>query len=84
MGASSSKHRDGSSRGERGSGGQLFVSLRMENWNNSELIPHVYGSVPIIGSWDSSKAVLFSLLRFTSLLTVSYDSSLMLLCFEFC
>lgn len=82
MGTGSSKHwDDGSSGGERDSGGQLYVSLRMENWNNSELIPHIYGSVPIIGSWDSSKAVLFlifSLLRFISLLTVSYDPSLML------
>ncbi|XP_078159910.1 6-phosphofructo-2-kinase/fructose-2,6-bisphosphatase-like isoform X1 [Carex rostrata] len=55
MGTGSSKHRDGSNGEELG--GQLYVSLRMENWNNSELIPHVYGSVPIIGSWNSSKAL---------------------------
>lgn len=67
MGTGNSKHRDDSDGEERDSSGQLYVSLRMENWNNSELIPHVYGSVPIIGSWDSSKAVLFSLLRFISL-----------------
>ncbi|KAJ1699034.1 hypothetical protein LUZ63_007546 [Rhynchospora breviuscula] len=51
MGTSSSKHSDGSN------GGQMYVSLRLENWNNAELVPHVYGSVPIIGSWDSSKAL---------------------------
>jgi 6-phosphofructo-2-kinase/fructose-2,6-biphosphatase len=57
MGTGSSKHWDGCNGEKRGSGGQLYVSLRMENWNNSELIPHIYGSVPIIGSWDSSKAL---------------------------
>ena len=25
------------------------------------LLPHVYGSVPLVGSWDSSKAVILSL-----------------------
>ncbi|CAN1180239.1 FKFBP [Linum perenne] len=39
-------------------GGQLFVSLKMENFNpNGEIIPHVYGSASIIGSWDPSKAM---------------------------
>ena len=46
-------------------GGQLYVSLKMENYKlKGELIPHVYGSVPLIGSWDSSKAVNHSLLVF--------------------
>ena len=39
-------------------GGQLYVSLQMDCINhNRELIPHVYGSVPLIGHWDPSKAV---------------------------
>ncbi|XP_043725023.1 6-phosphofructo-2-kinase/fructose-2,6-bisphosphatase-like isoform X2 [Telopea speciosissima] len=40
------------------SGGQLYVSLRMENYKcKGDLIPHVYGSVPLVGSWDPSKAL---------------------------
>jgi 6-phosphofructo-2-kinase/fructose-2,6-biphosphatase len=40
-------------------GGQLYVSLKMENYKRKgDLIPHVYGSVPLVGSWDSSKAVI--------------------------
>ncbi|XP_031271770.1 6-phosphofructo-2-kinase/fructose-2,6-bisphosphatase isoform X2 [Pistacia vera] len=39
-------------------GGQLYVSLKMENYKlKGELIPHVYGSVPLVGSWDASKAL---------------------------
>ncbi|KAG0478609.1 hypothetical protein HPP92_013328 [Vanilla planifolia] len=39
-------------------GGQLYVSLKMENFKiRGELIPHVFGSVPIIGSWDPSRAL---------------------------
>lgn len=39
-------------------GGQLYVSLKMENYKRKgDLIPHVYGSVPLVGSWDSSKAL---------------------------
>ncbi|KAI8013823.1 6-phosphofructo-2-kinase/fructose-2,6-bisphosphatase [Camellia lanceoleosa] len=39
-------------------GGQLYVSLKMMNYKlNGDLIPHVYGSVPLVGSWDSSKAL---------------------------
>ncbi|KAK6935702.1 6-phosphofructo-2-kinase [Dillenia turbinata] len=40
-------------------GGQLYVSLKMENNKKlkGELIPHVFGSVPLVGSWDSSKAL---------------------------
>ncbi|KAK4355973.1 hypothetical protein RND71_024944 [Anisodus tanguticus] len=59
MGAGSSRHPDSSSHGEDHGGGQLYVSLKMENYKlKGELIPHVYGSVPLIGSWDSSKALL--------------------------
>lgn len=40
-------------------GGQLYVSLKMENYKRKgDLIPHVYGSVPLVGSWDASKAVI--------------------------
>ncbi|CAI0399984.1 unnamed protein product [Linum tenue] len=39
-------------------GGQLYVSLKMENYKlNGEIIPHVYGSVPLVGSWDPFKAL---------------------------
>ncbi|KAH8519942.1 hypothetical protein Peur_001719 [Populus x canadensis] len=65
MGTGMSKDADGSSHGsEEGeenldhAGGQLYVSLKMENLKlKGELIPHVYGSVPLVGSWDSSKAL---------------------------
>uniref|UniRef100_A0A6N2LW23 CBM20 domain-containing protein n=1 Tax=Salix viminalis TaxID=40686 RepID=A0A6N2LW23_SALVM len=65
MGTGLSKDADGGSHGrEEGednldhAGGQLYVSLKMENFKlNGELIPHVYGSVPLVGSWDSSKAL---------------------------
>ncbi|KAI9388511.1 hypothetical protein POPTR_009G073800v4 [Populus trichocarpa] len=64
MGTGLSKDADGSSHGNEGeenpdhAGGQLYVSLKMENYRlKAELIPHVYGSVPLVGSWDSSKAL---------------------------
>ncbi|XP_047319534.1 6-phosphofructo-2-kinase/fructose-2,6-bisphosphatase [Impatiens glandulifera] len=39
-------------------GGQLYVSLKMENYKlKGEVVPHVYGSVPLVGSWDCSKAL---------------------------
>lgn len=47
---------------EEEEGVQLYVSLKLENYRQvGDLIPHVYGSVPIVGSWDSSKAVLAAL-----------------------
>lgn len=55
MGTSASKNSDSSHGGRDG---QLYVSLKMENFNiRGDLIPHVYGSAPITGSWDSAKAV---------------------------
>ncbi|PIN25454.1 Fructose-6-phosphate 2-kinase/fructose-2,6-biphosphatase [Handroanthus impetiginosus] len=62
MGTGASKNPDGGSHGgeerEDQAGGQLYISLRMENYKNvGELTPHVYGSVPLVGSWDSSKAL---------------------------
>lgn len=57
MGTSASKNPD-SSHGGREGGGQLYVSLKMENFKiRGDLVPYVYGSGTIIGSWDSSKAV---------------------------
>ncbi|XP_062230852.1 6-phosphofructo-2-kinase/fructose-2,6-bisphosphatase-like isoform X2 [Phragmites australis] len=39
-------------------GAQLYVSLKMENARISgDLVPHVCGSEPIIGSWDPSHAL---------------------------
>ncbi|XP_075493496.1 6-phosphofructo-2-kinase/fructose-2,6-bisphosphatase [Primulina tabacum] len=63
MGTGVSKNSDdssahGSEEREDQGGGQLFVSLKMENYKlKGELIPHVYGSVPLVGSWDPSKAL---------------------------
>lgn len=72
MGTSTSKNPDSSSHGgeEREesldhAGGQLYVSLKMENYRlKGELIPHVYGSVPLVGSWDCSKAVTSFIISF--------------------
>lgn len=67
MGTGTSRDTDGGSQCGDGreeeenldqGGGQLYVSLKMENYKlKGELIPHVYGSVPLVGSWDSSKAL---------------------------
>lgn len=63
MGGRSSKHTDGSSGdlGEDGDGDggrQLYVSLKIENMDaKDDLVPHVFGSIPIIGSWDSTRAL---------------------------
>lgn len=61
MGTISSKNQDSSSNGLRDAAGDgvFYVSLKMENPKIAgDLIPHVFGSLPIIGSWDSSKAVI--------------------------
>ncbi|KAF8010599.1 hypothetical protein BT93_J1287 [Corymbia citriodora subsp. variegata] len=59
MGTGSSKNADGGLHGsEEREDQQLYVSLKMEKYKlKGELIPHVYGSVPLVGSWDSSKAL---------------------------
>ncbi|GMH12546.1 hypothetical protein Nepgr_014387 [Nepenthes gracilis] len=62
MGTGASKNSDSSSHGgeegEDNAGGQLYISLKMENQNlQGELIPHVFGSASLVGSWDSSKAL---------------------------
>ncbi|KAJ0244882.1 hypothetical protein HA466_0184070 [Hirschfeldia incana] len=63
MGSGASKNteeeEDDGSNGSGGrGGGQLYVSLKMENSKaQGELTPHIYGSVPLIGSWDPSKAL---------------------------
>lgn len=75
MGTGSSKQTDGNSEETKDrtdddddqAGGQLYVSLKMENLKlTTHLVPHVYGSVPLVGSWDSSKAVIFITLMFFS------------------
>ncbi|KAE8797786.1 6-phosphofructo-2-kinase/fructose-2,6-bisphosphatase [Hordeum vulgare] len=39
-------------------GAQLYVSLKMENARIiGDLVPHVYGSEPIIGSWEPARAL---------------------------
>lgn len=47
--------------GEDLSGYQLLVALKMNKLDNQplplDLVPHVVGSLPIIGSWDETKAV---------------------------
>lgn len=66
MGTGASRNTDGDgSNGDDGkegildhAGGQFYVSLKMEKIKlKGDLIPHVYGSVPLVGSWDSSKAL---------------------------
>ena len=59
MGSGASKNTEEEDDGSNGGGGgQLYVSLKMESSKvQGELTPHVYGSVPVIGSWDPSKAV---------------------------
>lgn len=53
-------------------GALLYVSLKMENPNPNpnptlagELLPHVYGSFPLVSSWDPSKAVILILTHFS-------------------
>ncbi|KAG6629056.1 6-phosphofructo-2-kinase/fructose-2,6-bisphosphatase-like [Carya illinoinensis] len=66
MGTGASKSTDGAFHGGEEepeenldqAGGQLYVSLKMENYKRKgDLTPHVYGSIPLVGSWDSSKAL---------------------------
>ncbi|KAK4275137.1 hypothetical protein QN277_018271 [Acacia crassicarpa] len=65
MGTGTSKGTDDGSHGseeDRDSleqaGKQLYVSLKMENRKlTGDLVPHIYGSVPLVGSWDPSKAL---------------------------
>ena len=86
-----SKDADGSSHGSEGeenldhAGDQLYVSLKMENYRlKAELIPHVYGSVPLVGSWDSSKAVIISIHYFffykKKSVTISFLASHLIVC----
>lgn len=47
--------------GAEHSGGQLFVALRLEKPDGLPMlldaVPHVTGSMPIVGLWDPAKAV---------------------------
>jgi len=70
MGAGGSKASDnclenaGEEEGLENAGGQLYVSLKMEfSKINRDLIPHVYGSAPLVGSWDPDKAVSYRIPR---------------------
>lgn len=58
MGTGSSTNSDNTFHDCDQEGGQLYISLKMENYKvKHDLIPHVYGSVPLVGSWDTTKAV---------------------------
>ncbi|WOG89073.1 hypothetical protein DCAR_0208309 [Daucus carota subsp. sativus] len=62
MGTGSSTNSDNTlldcDQGDDREGGQLYISLKMENYKvKHDLIPHVYGSVPLVGSWDTTKAL---------------------------
>ncbi|KAJ4895399.1 hypothetical protein Rs2_22193 [Raphanus sativus] len=58
MGSGASKNNEDEEDGSNGGGGQLYVSLKMDNSKvEGELTPHVYGSVPLVGSWDPSNAL---------------------------
>nr|GMD61234.1 6-phosphofructo-2-kinase/fructose-2,6-bisphosphatase isoform X1 [Ipomoea batatas] len=64
MGTGSSKNlasiSDGGENREDQGGSMLYVSLKIEDFKlkfKTDLIPHVFGSAPLAGSWDSSKAL---------------------------
>ncbi|XP_058198817.1 6-phosphofructo-2-kinase/fructose-2,6-bisphosphatase isoform X1 [Rhododendron vialii] len=69
MGTGASRNPDSSSHGgeeregenlDQAGGGQLYVSLKMVNYKlqaADDVSPHVYGSAPLVGSWDPSKAL---------------------------
>ncbi|KAF5821683.1 putative 6-phosphofructo-2-kinase, Fructose-2,6-bisphosphate 2-phosphatase [Helianthus annuus] len=61
MGTGSSINLDSDTTSHTGNddaGGQLYVSLKMEDYTpKGDLFPHVFGSVPLVGSWDPSKAL---------------------------
>ncbi len=50
-----------SRNGTEKSGGQLFVALKLHKAEGQlmplDAVPHVTGSMPIVGLWDPSKAV---------------------------
>ena len=54
--------------GTENSGGQLFVVLKLEKPDGQPMpldaVPHVAGSMPIVGMWDSAKAVSVMLMCF--------------------
>nr|GMD64360.1 6-phosphofructo-2-kinase/fructose-2,6-bisphosphatase isoform X1 [Ipomoea batatas] len=64
MGTGSSKNlasiSDGGENREDQGGSMMYVSLKIEDFKlkfKTDLIPHVFGSAPLAGSWDSSKAL---------------------------
>ncbi|EPS65373.1 hypothetical protein M569_09404 [Genlisea aurea] len=55
MGTAASRNSHGEEEIE--DGGQLYVSLKIENCRLSgELVPHIYGSASLVGAWDPSRA----------------------------
>lgn len=50
-----------SGNGAEHNGGQLFVSLKLHKSDGQPLafnaVPHITGSLPIVGLWDPAKAV---------------------------
>ncbi|KAG2324019.1 hypothetical protein Bca52824_006747 [Brassica carinata] len=77
MGSGASKTTEEEDDGSNGGGGgQLYVSLKMENSKvQGKLTPHIYGFVPMIGSWDPSKAVSIETLDFKFLLKPKYRNT---------
>ncbi|KAL9243896.1 hypothetical protein vseg_017733 [Gypsophila vaccaria] len=58
MGTATSKNSDDDEGDSNSVGKQLFVSLKMQNYLlKAHFIPHVFGSAPLVGSWDSSNAL---------------------------
>lgn len=62
-----------SANGAENAGGQLFVALKLHKPDGQPMpldaVPHVTGSMPIVGFWDPAKAVSFSSMLLTFIIT---------------
>jgi len=69
-----------SGHGAENSGGQLFVALKLHKAEGQlmplDAVPHVSGSMPIVGLWDPAKAV--------SVLLTTFMASIMGYSRQFC
>lgn len=69
-----------SGNGAENSGGQLFVALKLHKPDGQHMpldaVPHVTGSMPIVGLWDTAKAV--------SVLLTSFMASVIVYSGRFC
>jgi len=69
-----------SRHGTENSGGQLFVALKLHKAEGQlmplDAVPHVTGSMPIVGLWDPAKAV--------SVLLTTFMSSIIVYSGKFC